>query len=68
MLDDVAEFPASRVVGETEKAIKVRIPGQGDKWIPKSALHDHSEVWSLKNAGPGKLVVAEWWAEKEGLT
>ena len=60
-------FPASLVVGETEKAIKVRIPGHGDKWIPKSAVADESEIWSLKNKGPGTLIVRDWYAESENL-
>ena len=61
-------FFAVVVIVETEHAIKVRIPDHGEKWVPKRAVDDVSEVWSLKNKGPGKLVVADWWAEKEGLS
>ena len=60
-------LPACLVVGETEKAIKVRIPGEGEKWMPKAAVADESEVWSLANKGPGNLVLHDWFAEKEGL-
>jgi hypothetical protein len=40
-------------------------PGDGPFWIPKSALHEDSEVWSEKN-GDGELIVKAWFARKEG--
>jgi hypothetical protein len=43
------------------------MPEQNDIeiWIPKSVIHDDSEVY--KEGAEGKLVVARWFAEKEGL-
>jgi hypothetical protein len=36
-----------------------------EKWIPKSQIHDDSEVF--RKGDQGKLVVTGWFAEKEGL-
>ncbi len=53
-------------VYETEKAILVRLEDVGTEiWVPKSCVHDDSEVY--EENGEGELVVAAWWAEKEGL-
>jgi hypothetical protein len=54
------------VVAETEKGLKVEIRGV-QKWIPKSVVLAESEVYSKKNGGPGKLIIDEWFAEKEGI-
>jgi Ser-tRNA(Ala) deacylase AlaX len=51
-------------LSETAKAILVSVAGKA-LWIPKSVLHDDSEVW--KAGDEGVLVVNEWWAEREGL-
>jgi len=48
-----------------EKAVLVELESGGEHWIPKSVLHDDSEVW--KNGQSGDVVVKTWWAEKEGL-
>lgn len=63
---ETVEIDGVTVIGETAKALKLWIEGE-ELWCPKSAVHDHSEVYSLKNCGPGKLVVAEWWAKEKGL-
>ena len=34
------------------------------KWIPKSQIHDDSEVW--KPHQEGELIVSTWLAEQEG--
>ncbi len=58
-----------RVVGETERAIRCAKKGfqaSGPSfWVPKSVIHDDSEV--SKNGDSGKLIVKQWYAEKEGL-
>ena len=52
-------------VRETEKAICCQVDIlDEDVWIPKSQVHDDSEVW--ENAGEGDLIVSEWFAEKQG--
>lgn len=57
-IDDVA------CISESAKAIQVLIDGER-KWIPKSVIHDDSEVY--RNDDFGTLVLKEWFAEKEGL-
>jgi hypothetical protein len=53
-----------KVTAATEKAL-LCVPAQGGQfWIPKSVVHDDSEVW--KKDDEGKLVVKYWWAEKNG--
>ena len=36
------------------------------KWIPKSQIHDDSEVY--KPGTSGKLIVSFWYARKQGWT
>lgn len=64
--DEMVSIDDCRVIDETPKAIRVEVNGKRH-WVPKSLVQDDSEVWSLKNAGPGTLVVPEWFASKEGL-
>lgn len=53
---------------ETEKAILVRLDDEEtDRWIPKSQLHEDSEVFNELNHSDGDVVVKLWFAEKEGL-
>jgi len=63
------DIPDTECIGESEKAILVtlgdcRLEGES-VWIPKSQVHDDSEVW--KKGQAGKLVVTEWIAEQKGL-
>lgn len=37
-----------------------------ERWIPKSQIHDDSEVWRAGQSG--KLVITGWFADKEGLS
>jgi hypothetical protein len=56
-----------RTTIETEKAICVtdlEMTGGKPQWIPKSAIHDNSEVWKMGQ--DGELVVHGWLAEKNG--
>jgi hypothetical protein len=64
--DDVARFDGCTAVRATAKALLVSVPDLGDDiWIPKSVIHDDSEVYD--EGHEGELVLAEWWARKEGL-
>lgn len=65
--DNAASFEDVAVLRETEDAVLVLIDNE-EVWIPKKVIRDESEVWSMTNAGPGTLVVEEWFAEKKGLT
>jgi hypothetical protein len=64
-VSDAVRLGDAKVIRETDKAILVRVEGE-EMWIPKSAIHDDSEVWSERNC-EGDLCVKAWFAEKEGL-
>lgn len=49
---------------ETKLAIRINYDGKF-WWIPKSLIHDDSEVY--KKGTSGTLVIPEWFAAKEGL-
>jgi hypothetical protein len=66
MSGDVASFTGCYCENETAKALLVRIDGRS-VWVPKSQIHDDSEVYDADNNRSGKLIVSQWWAEKEGL-
>jgi len=61
-----AKFPNCRVVTATEKALLVEIEGE-EEWVPKSVIHDDSEVFDDDENAEGMLVLEDWWAEKSGL-
>lgn len=55
------------IVKMTKNAVLIRAPRfEVDIWIPQSVVHDDSEVFDDKHAGPGKLCVKTWYAEKRG--
>jgi len=65
--DDAYEVGIVRCKKETDLALLVEgecLP-KGTLWVPKSVVHDDSEVF--EEGHEGKLVVKEWFAEKEGL-
>jgi hypothetical protein len=64
--DEPVRLPDVTSVGETEHAVLCRIPGRrADMWIPKSQIHDDSEVYADDQTGV--LVITAWLAEKEDL-
>lgn len=53
------------VIAGTEMALRVK-PTEGISfWVPKSIIHDDSEVWKNDDE-EGELFVFAWWAAKEG--
>ena len=62
--EEKVEWEDCICVGETERAIKVAGVENTPVWIPKSMIHDDSEVFALE--GDGTLVVKRWWAGKQG--
>lgn len=59
-----------RVIRETPKAILIKVPSSIDEhWIPKSQIHDDSEVYgnSEDGRGPGDLIIPCWLAEAKDL-
>lgn len=53
-------------IKEGDQALLVDIDGE-EYWIPKSQIHDDSEVFDDKKNDRGTLVITEWIAEKKGL-
>jgi hypothetical protein len=51
---------------ETAAALLVIRADLSELWIPKSMIHDDSPCYSMKS-GPGKLLVEQWWANKNGV-
>lgn len=50
---------------ESDKALLVQIiEMEKEVWVPKSQIHDDSEVW--KSDQSGNLVVTNWYADKQG--
>lgn len=57
-----------RVIRETAHALIVRIQIETvgyEPWIPKSKIHDNSEVYA--GGTSGRLVIPLWLAEEKGL-
>ena len=63
-----------KAIRETDKALLVKCTGdaaeladneEGTIWIPKSQIHEDSEVWKVKQE-EGSVVVNRWWASKQG--
>lgn len=61
--EDPVELGVVTCLLERPKAIMVGLDNR-PVWIPKSVLHDNSEVFRLSDNG--KLIVKYWWADKEG--
>lgn len=64
--DATFEVEVEEVLKETDKALLVKLETGDEMWIPKSQIHDNSEVW--KSGHVGKLVIPEWLATEKGLT
>ena len=64
--DDKVTIPNVSACGGTAKALLVRI-GTKEIWIPKSVIHDDSEVYQESDTDSGKLVLKGWWARREGV-
>jgi len=65
MSDATESFDVIKVVKETDRALLVRLEDGEEKWVPKSVIHDDSEVFNASTQ-EGKLVLEAWFAEKEG--
>lgn len=63
MNDDAAHIGQAECVRESERALLVVSAEHGEIWIPKSVVHDDSEVY--EEGHEGELVVKRWFAEKQ---
>lgn len=59
------EFEKAFCDNESGKAIHVLLEDGTALWLPKSIVHDDSEVY--QKGDEGTLVLPEWFAIKEGL-
>ena len=62
---DAVYLPNVTAKRETAMALLCEIERDDLRWVPKSCIHDDSEVF--KEGDEGELAVKSWWAEKEGL-
>ena len=59
---------AGTVLRSTPKALLVALEDIGEeKWIPRSVIHDDSELYDECDHDAGEVVVKAWWAQKEQL-
>lgn len=68
MRDDSGSEPHTMGEGvfvrETDKALLIKINNR-DIWIPKSCIHDDSELFDAVHK-EGTVIVKRWWAAKNG--
>jgi hypothetical protein len=53
-----------KALRETDRALLCADSNGNEFWVPKSQLHDDSEVFEV--GGEGKLVVTRWLADQKG--
>jgi len=57
-----------KVTKATDKALEIELTDLGEtRWIPRSVIHDDSEVYDDDANKEGEVVVKQWWANQEGL-
>lgn len=66
-------FADATCIHATPQAMRVRLTRTvngretvTEAWVPKACVHDDSEVFDARDNARGKLVVKQWWAEREG--
>ena len=64
MSEQTVELDDATVEAETDLALLCNI-NEKSHWIPKSVVHEDSEVSS--EGDTGTIVIMRWFAEKEGL-
>ena len=64
-----ASLGDGKVLRESDsgKALLVKLETGDEVWIPKSVIHDDSEVYDAGENAEGEVVVKEWWAEENKL-
>lgn len=65
--DKVTLCEKAKVLYVADKSVKFRTVEYGEQFIPKSQIHDDSEVHGKSKVGKvGKLVITSWLAEQRG--
>ena len=63
--EGTVDLTNTRVLQATPDALRVNVDESSESfWVPKSVVHDDSEVYD--EGQHGTLLIQEWWAEKEG--
>jgi hypothetical protein len=59
----------ARVIADTDKAVLCELDEiGGEQWVPRSVIHEDSQIErDDEKDAEGELIVAAWWAEREGL-
>lgn len=66
--DESIDLGEGNVIASTDKALRVQLESGDKPWVPRSQIHDDSELYSEEAPhNTGHLVVRAWWAEKAGL-
>lgn len=70
--DDACDLGPARLKKVTTAAIIVVPVGDNDAFdgeliVPKSQIHENSEVYVGMDGDEGKLIVTAWWAGQRGL-
>jgi hypothetical protein len=66
MAEKKFEIDDAVAIKETDSAILVEADlFDEEQWIPKSQIHDDSEVFDAGDNSDGTLVVKEWFARKK---
>lgn len=64
--EETVEFKGVHAKRETDRALLCVIDGE-EHWIPKSQIHDDSEVYDDSDNADGTLVLTEWICKEKGL-
>lgn len=64
-MSEPIELEGVLAVRETARALLIRTATGEQHWVPKSVIHEDSEVY--QDGDGGKLIIAAWFAEKEGI-
>lgn len=63
--DEILEIDDCAVLAESEKGLLVVFDDGEQEWIPKSHVHDDSEI--CQQGDFGKLAITKWIAERKSL-
>lgn len=65
-MSDLVRFDGVVCLCDSGKALLVDVDGE-QHWIPKSQIHDDSEVFDDQKNSNGTLIITAWIAEQKGL-
>ncbi len=60
------EFEEIEIINQTDKAVLVQfVIEEEELWVPWSVIEDNDEGFTNKYTG--KIYIAEWWVQTQGL-